>query len=95
MKTLLLVVLLTLSACVTSMQSIGNELELGIDRQEVIKRIGKPESSGAKDGLEYMTYYGFDKSAWASYAPKPTEYVVVIKDNKVIEFGTASQVFAK
>jgi len=92
-KILILITSLTLSACVTIIQDIGNKIDIGMTKTEVINKIGEPSSLGSDGQLQYLTYFSFDKrGAWTN-APEQIEYVIALKDGKVIKFGTAAQIF--
>ena len=82
---LLLAVSLISSGCYTGMgqhSSKFNNISLGMSKAEVISAIGKPQSTSAKDGVEYMTYNVFEV-VFGQYVP----YFVRIKNGKVESYG--------
>jgi len=82
---LLLTISLIASGCYTGIgqhSSKFNKVSLGMSKGEVIDAIGKPQSTSAKDGVEYLTYNVYEV-VFGQYVP----YFVRIKNGKVESYG--------
>ena len=82
---LLLTISLIASGCYTGMgqhSSKFNNVSLGMSKGEVINVIGKPQSTRASNGVEYMTYNVYEV-VFGKYVP----YFVRIKNGKVDAYG--------
>lgn len=80
MKKLILVVVI-LTGCATA--SKLNELEIGMTKADVIKKLGKPESASTIGENSYLTY-----RLQRSTLDETTDvYLVKLKDNKVVSYG--------
>lgn len=84
MMKLLLCGLLLLTGCATMRSEIAG-LQEGMDRAEVMHRLGKPDGfkrHGEYEALEYshrlVTGWAYDRA----------DYYVILKDGKVVEYGT-------
>jgi hypothetical protein len=78
---LLLTISLIASGCYTGIgqhSSKFNKVSLGMSKGEVIDAIGKPQSTRAANGVEYMTYNVYEV-VFGQYVP----YFVRIKNGKV------------
>jgi outer membrane protein assembly factor BamE (lipoprotein component of BamABCDE complex) len=84
MKLVFITLLFALVSCATH-KSVTNKMKLGMDRAEVEKLLGEPETTKAAGGATYLTY----KLSESSFRPHITEpYVFVFdKDNKLVQFG--------
>lgn len=88
LKSVFVVALLALvSACGTAPSARKmNEVSVGMTKAEVISVMGQPDSTAAKDGVEYMNYrlatsaLDFDES-------DTSEYFVRFMNGKVDAFG--------
>jgi hypothetical protein len=82
---LLLTISLIASGCYTGIgqhSSKFNKVSLGMSKGEVIDAIGKPQSTRAANGVEYMTYNVYEV-VFGQYVP----YFVRIKNGKVDAYG--------
>ena len=82
---LLLTISLIACGCYTGLgqhSSKFNNVSLGMSKGEVIDAIGKPQSTRAADGVEYMTYNVYEV-VFGQYVP----YFVRIKNGKVDAYG--------
>lgn len=73
------------SGCYTGLgqhSSKFNKISLGMSKADVIGAIGNPQSTSAKDGVEYMTYNVYEV-VFGQYVP----YFVRIKNGKVESYG--------
>lgn len=83
MKRLLVVLLcLGLVGCATAGRM--NSISLGMSRKEVVKLMGKPTSTSAIEGTEYLNYQ-LSQSAIEFEQVEP--YYVCIRDGKVFSYG--------
>jgi hypothetical protein len=73
-----------LSSCATAYKM--NKLELGMTKQEVIKKIGKPDSTSAQEHCVYLMYNLYETDA-DSFDGRYTRYFVRLIDDKVESFG--------
>jgi len=74
-----------LSGCYTGLgqhSSKFNNVSLGMSKGDVINAIGKPQSTRAANGVEYMTYNVYEV-VFGQYVP----YFVRIKNGKVDAYG--------
>lgn len=72
---------LTVSGCLSS-SSRMNSVHLGMPKEELLNRLGKPQTRSGQDNVEYLTYY---LSTDASRKEQP--YMVRLIDGKVESFG--------
>ncbi len=82
---LVIITALFVSGCYTGLgqhSSKFNKVSLGMSKAEVIDAIGKPQSTSAKDGVEYLTYNVYEV-VFGQYVP----YFVRIKNGKVESYG--------
>jgi nitrogen regulatory protein PII-like uncharacterized protein len=80
----ILLLCLSLSGCATA--SKINSIGLGMTREEVVAKMGRPVSTSAIEGTEYMNYSlseTFDDEFYGRYTP----YYVCIRNGKVISYG--------
>lgn len=77
------VCLLTLvwSGCVTNSTKM-NSVHLGMTKEDLLNRMGKPHTRSGQDNVEYLTYYMSNDSS-----PKEQPYMVRLIDGKVESFG--------
>lgn len=91
MKSILLTIAtLTLSGCATTTTHYGSKpdfesLSLGMDKQQTIDALGKPERISAKGGFEYL-HYGWD-DPWDGKIGAAERYFVRLLDGKVESYG--------
>ena len=80
---LILVILCGCQAMIYGTAKSMNRLSVGMDKDEVIQRLGMPDSTAAFQGGEYLNYKLMDGviSDW------PKEYFVKIEEGKVTSFG--------
>jgi hypothetical protein len=83
---LLLAVLLGsfLSGCATAYKM--NNISLGMTKPEVIKKLGRPASTSAQSGVEYMNYK-LSETGDDEFLGTYTPYFVRIVDGKVESYG--------
>jgi hypothetical protein len=74
-----------LSACAS--QSKLNNLNIGMTKQDVIKIMGTPDSTKAREGEEVLVYTLRDGVMSPKYTSK--DYWVVLIDGKVKQYGRA------
>ncbi|KAF1009162.1 MAG: hypothetical protein GAK28_00795 [Luteibacter sp.] len=79
----LAVVALALSGC-QGMASKMSKLDVGTGRDEVIDRLGKPDSDRSMIGYEVLSWLDRRPSRF-SFSHQ--DYTVVLKDEKVTQFG--------
>jgi hypothetical protein len=79
----ILVLAALLGGCASSHKM--NRLSLGMTKPEVIRAIGKPVSTSARDGVEYLNYrFKENRDAyWDTTVP----YFVEFRDGKVTAYG--------
>ena len=75
--------MVVLAGCATSAGKM-NGLSVGITKQEAIRIMGKPKSTSASQGVEYLIYV-LDASK-VDLLP-PTDYYVRLSDGKVDSYG--------
>lgn len=80
----LLVVLLCLGLCGCATAKKLNLISIGMSKGDVIKVMGKPTTSSAIEGTEYLNYQ-LSQSAIEFEQVEP--YYVCIKDGKVFSYG--------
>lgn len=80
-RTFVLLLCLWLYGCATAYKI--NSVSLGMSKEDVIKLMGKPVSTSATEGTEYLNY----KLAETVYDDFYTPYYVCIRDGKVISYG--------
>lgn len=81
-KILALLLCLGLCGCVTAAKM--NRLRCGMNKDEVIKVMGNPNSAKASEGVECLEYYLSN-----SMMGDTGTYWVMLKDGKVIQYGRA------
>jgi len=79
----LLVVVLMVGGCVTMASKI-NTVSLGMTKQEVIARLGDPDSMSAIKDIEYMNYTFRESLALGTF---PEKYFVRLRNGKVDAYG--------
>jgi hypothetical protein len=83
-KLITLLLCLGLYGCATASQL--NQISIGMSKEEVIKKMGKPDSTAAIGDKEYLNYRlvpSAEPAQWANYEP----YFVCIQEGKVAAFG--------
>lgn len=83
-KTLVLLLCLGLCGCATAYKI--NSISLGMSKEDVIKTMGKPVSTSATEGTEYLNYR-LSETGDADFYGITTPYYVCIRDGKVISYG--------
>jgi len=83
-KTLFLLLYLGLCGCLTMATKI-NSISLGMNKEEVIKKMGNPVSTSAKENTEYLSYLLGESSDGIIGYPIP--YYVCLRDGKVVSYG--------
>lgn len=63
-----------------------NSISVGMSKEDVIKKMGQPVSTSAKEGREYLNYQLSETSTQAYYG-WTTPYAVVLQDGKVVSYG--------
>jgi len=86
----LLLVLLCLGLCGCATASKMNRITQGMARPEVIRILGKPVSTSAKNNSEYLNYQLYERGVLYDFG---TMYFVEIIDDKVESFGRTSDFF--
>lgn len=77
----------TLAVVLAGCQGMGSKiarLDVGTDRDEVIDRLGRPDSDRSMVGYEVLSWLDRRPSRF-SFSHK--DYTVVLKDGKVTQFG--------
>jgi len=83
-RTLILLLCLGLFGCATAGKI--NSISVGMSKGEVIKIMGKPTSTSAKEGTEYLNY-ALSETGDAEFYGWTTPYYIRIKDGKVDAYG--------
>ncbi len=87
MKTILIIVVLFLSSCVSLVEKdLSKKLYIGMPRQQIIDEFGKPDSISKSSDFEYLTFAVIN----AHY--KYDFFTIVIKNNKVIKYGKSDKI---
>lgn len=76
-----LIPVILISGCVAMANRI-NVVKIGMTREEVINKVGKPVSKGAQGATEYFNYRLFE-----NYWGYPQPYYVRFVDDKVDSYG--------
>jgi len=78
---------LLLSGCATAPSF--DKISIGMPKQDVIKQLGRPESVGVKDNVEYLRYRNSRGFYFANDPAliNPPEYFVRIVNGKVESYG--------
>jgi outer membrane protein assembly factor BamE (lipoprotein component of BamABCDE complex) len=76
-------VLAALSACRTTGERITH-LGPGSDRADVLLELGRPDAMRIVDDYQVYTYLGRHQKRRSLFH---TDYTVILKDGKVVEFG--------
>ncbi|WP_143596866.1 hypothetical protein [Tatumella sp. OPLPL6] len=84
-KILLFPLVLALASCATG-EKFSN-LSVGMSKSQVVSTIGKPDGDAINDNVELLSYSNRMMSGW-SY--DKADYQVILKDNKVIEYGVVN-----
>ena len=63
-----------------------NSINLGMTKQEVVKTLGRPVSTSAQNGIEYLNYR-FSETSDDDFYGNYTPYYVRIIDGKVESYG--------
>lgn len=72
---------LALSGCLSSASRM-NSVHLGMPKEELLAKMGKPHTRSGQDNVEYLTYYMSNDSS-----QKEQPYMVRLIDGKVESFG--------
>ena len=83
-RTLVLLLCLGLYGCATAGKI--NSISLGMSKEEVIKTMGQPVSTSAKEGAEYLNYK-LSETGDDDFLGITTPYAVCLKDGKVVSYG--------
>lgn len=88
MKFACLIALFAMVSCASHVK-VTNKLSLGMDRLEVEKLLGEPETTKASAPNTYLTYKFREGGVRSVLAPHETEpYVMVFNEsNKLVRFG--------
>lgn len=76
-------VMAVLSACRTTGEKITH-LGPGSDRADVLLQLGRPDAMRIVGDYQVYTYLG---RHWKRRSLSRTDYTVILKDGKVVEFG--------
>ncbi|MCA6080334.1 MAG: outer membrane protein assembly factor BamE [Endomicrobium sp.] len=81
---ILILFLVLLGSCAT----VGrmNDVSVGMTKKEVLNTMGKPNTSAAKDGAEYLIYYLYETNRAASYCLK-SDYFIRLVNGIVKSYG--------
>jgi len=76
-----------LNACATAGKI--NRVSIGMSKDQVIDRMGDPDSSkGSDNGVEVLSYLlSSTNTDW--WFGRTNEYWVILKDNKTVQYGRA------
>ncbi len=77
-------ILLIINACTTG-EVVRKDIEPGMSKEKLIETLGKPDGFRLVDDQEVLTYTNKLISGWSW---DRADYHFVIKDNKVIAYGT-------
>lgn len=83
---IVLLLLFGLAGCATAGRM--NLVSLGMTKSDVISTMGKPVSTSATDGTEYLNYR-FSETSDDDFLGRTTPYYVCIREGKVVSFGRA------
>lgn len=83
-KTIVLLLCLGLCGCATAHKI--NSISLGMSKEDVIKTMGKPVSTSATEGTEYLNYK-LAETGDDDFYGITTPYYVCVRDGKVISYG--------
>lgn len=87
--TLTLLLCLGLVGCAIAANSQRiNRVNLGMTKAEVIKTMGMPSSSKAKENIEVLEYMLYDTGNDAMFG-MATPYWITLRNDKVVEYGKA------
>jgi hypothetical protein len=81
MRTLIVVLALTLAGCATAHKM--NRVSLGMTKGEVIDTLGEPDSVHADKGWEAL-FYRLTDDGWSGLK---NEYAVILEGGKVAKYG--------
>ena len=84
MRSLLLVFSLLLAGCATAYKI--NDVQIGMNKETVISTLGKPGSTSAKDGTEYLIYR-FSETDDDAFIGLTTPYFVRLINGTVDSYG--------
>lgn len=84
-KLLLIPFIFVITSCATG-EKFSN-LSVGMSKRQVVSTIGKPDGDAINDNVELLSYSNRMMSGW-SY--DKADYQVILKDNKVIEYGVVN-----
>lgn len=82
----IMVLLLCLGLCGCATAHKINSISLGMSKTDVIKAMGKPVSTSATSGTEFLNYK-FAETSDDNFHGILTPYYVCIQDGKVISYG--------
>jgi len=80
------VLLLCLGLCGCASAHKINSISLGMSKEDVIKTMGRPVSTSATEGTEYLNYKLAETSD-DDFLGRYTPYYVSIRDGKVVSYG--------
>ena len=83
-RIIILIAFMCVCGCATVQQI--NAVSLGMTKQQTIAVMGKPDSSSAKEGYEYLIYNLYETDT-AAQLQRYTRYYVRFKDGKADEYG--------
>ena len=86
MKRLVAVILSLSFLCGCATAGRMNQVSLGMSKAEVIRVMGQPVSTSAKDNTEYLNYR-LSETSTADYYGDYTPYAVCLKNGKVVSYG--------
>lgn len=66
-----------------------NNLNLGMSKSEVIKIMGSPNATKAKDNTEVLEYLLHPANTYWTSITYPEPYWIFIRDGKVTQYGNA------
>jgi outer membrane protein assembly factor BamE (lipoprotein component of BamABCDE complex) len=76
--------MILLAGCISTHETM-NQLSEGMSRQEVISKMGEPDSTRGDDNNEIMTY--LFKSQDGSGQEGEKDYWVELRDGRVVNYG--------
>ena len=77
---------LLLSGCATAWKM--NKVSLGMSKADVINAVGMPDDTKAIQNQEVLSYY-WSATGTDNYVGRTTEYWIILKDGKVVQYGKA------
>ena len=88
MKKLIIFILFSvlLGSCATATVSKMNNVGVGMTKREVLDTMGKPNTSAAKDGAEYLIYYLYETD-FAAFSSLKSDYFIRLVNGVVKSYG--------